>query len=325
MCNSQSSLPIHLVISLCRGIGMSWRCSNKAFSDLESRCAYPNLNILYHCNEHFTVKFHISNIDCNYKMLHFLWKIYSHRRKDITIHISGASITNRRLKSMRIDHFGDRICFTYPKDKRKSQMFSSADIKSADVAETLRTTDAIKICAEQLREDCKIFDFELAGSFNSAEDVDISYTKYIGNRPQLWERFFNIMFPYRPKSTKGVFQMIHYILHNDQKQTPFHISLAELIHDNSRSKILVQILNKLGLCISYDELEKIDFGLAQRVIDATGTNRTPVPPPIESSVLIHGAMDNFDHDERTSSGIGGNHDTIVMLFQNSQNATAEPQ
>ena len=104
-----------------------------------------------------------------------------------------------------------------------------------------------------------MFDFELAGCFNSAEDVDISYTKYIGNRPQLCKKFFNIIFPYRPKSLHiqrkcdGVFQMIHYILHNGQKQTPFHISL--LIHDNPRSKILVQILNKLGLCISYDELE----------------------------------------------------------------------
>ena len=32
--------------------------------------------------------------------------------------------------------------------------------------------------------------------------------------------------------------------------------------------------------------------------------------------LIHGAMDNFEHTEVTSSGIGGSHDTILMLFQN---------
>ena len=27
-------------------------------------------------------------------------------------------------------------------------------------------------------------------------------------------------------------------------------------------------------------------------------------------------MDNFDHTEVTSSGIGGSHDSIIMLFQN---------
>ena len=41
-------------------------------------------------------------------------------------------------------------------------------------------------------------------------------------------------------------------------------------------------------------------------------------PPIivEGSVMINYVMDNFDHEENTSSGIGGSHDTIPMLFQN---------
>ena len=210
-------------------------------------------------------------------------------------------------------------------------MLFSTDIKSADVAETLRSTDIIKTCAEQLRDECRMFEFDLEGTFNSAEDMHISYAKYVESRPQLWEKFFNIMFPYRTKSLHiqrkcdTLFQIIHYILHNGRKHNPFHVSLAELIHDNSRSKILIQIMNKLGLCISYDELERIDFGLAQRIIDATGSNRTPVPLTIDSSSIIHGVKDNFDHDEGTSSGIGGSHDTILMLFQNKQNVTEEPQ
>ena len=64
---------------------------------------------------------------------------------------------------MLIDHFDDKICFTYPKDRQKSQMFFSADIKSEDVAETLRRTDVIKICAEKLRAECQKFDFGLEG------------------------------------------------------------------------------------------------------------------------------------------------------------------
>ena len=31
-------------------------------------------------------------------------------------------------------------------------------------------------------------------------------------------------------------------------------------------------------------------------------------------------MDNFDREENTSSGIGGSHDTILVLFQICQNA-----
>ena len=82
-------------------------------------------------------------------------------------------------------------------------------------------------------------------------------------------------------------------------------------------------MNRLGLCISYDEMEKIDTGLAQHTINTTGVNRTPIPSTIKSNVLLHGAIDNFDLDEITPSGIGGSHDTILMVFQNDQNKSNE--
>ena len=31
-------------------------------------------------------------------------------------------LTNRKLKSMLIDYYGDEICFTYPKDAKKSDV-----------------------------------------------------------------------------------------------------------------------------------------------------------------------------------------------------------
>ena len=34
-------------------------------------------------------------------------------------------------------------------------------------------------------------------------------------------------------------------------------------------------------------------------------------------------MDNFDHDENTPFGIGGSHDTILIVFQNDQNKSNE--
>ena len=64
------------------------------------------------------------------------------------------------------------------------------------------------------------------------------------------------------------------------------------------------------------------MGLAQRTIDAASKHRTPVPPTIEDSVMIHVAMDNLDHDERTP-GIGRSHNTILMLFQNTDKPLTE--
>ena len=44
-----------------------------------------------------------------------------------------------------------------------------------------------------------------------------------------------------------------------------------------------------------------------------------LPASTKPSVLIQGAMDNVDHEENTSSETGGSHDTILVLFQNSEN------
>ena len=67
---------------------------------------------------------------------------------------------------------------------------------------------------------------------------------------------------------------------------------------------------------------KIDVGLAHHIIDPAGPNRVPVPSSFLSNHIIHGAMDNFDHEENTS-GIGGSHDTILMLFQNCDSSSED--
>ena len=76
-----------------------------------------------------------------------------------------------------IEHFGDLICFTYPKQKNKSQMFFSADTISTDLAETCKVMPSQNPCQ-------KVVNFNLEGSFNSAEDININYSEYTNNRPE---------------------------------------------------------------------------------------------------------------------------------------------
>ena len=78
-----------------------------------------------------------------------------------------------------------------------------------------------------------------------------------------------------------IFQIIHYVIHNGKKHNPFHTGLAELFHDDSSAKFVIKILNKIGLCISYDELQRINLGLMKRVIKVTGANRVPVSLSID--------------------------------------------
>ena len=40
-----------------------------------------------------------------------------------------------------------------------------------------------------------------------------------------------------------------------------------------------------------------------------------LPSHFKPDMYTTAALDNFDHEERTLSGIGGSHDTVCVLFQ----------
>ena len=179
-------------------------------------------------------------------------------------------------------------------------------------------------CAEELRSECQFYDFGLKGSFHSADDLSISYNNYTKHRPTAWNSFFDSLFSNRTKSEHimrkcdTIFQIVFNIVHNGQNKTPLHVSLSEAIHGACKSKKPIKILNRMGLCMSYDELKRIDMGLAQRTIDLGGEHHIPVPPVIQDGVMLHGAMDTYDNNKGSRSGIGSSHDTILVLFQNSK-------
>ena len=75
-------------------------------------------------------------------------------------------------------------------------------------------------------------------------------------------------------------------------------------------------MNNLGLYTSYDKIERVDTVLEQLTIHMAGSHRVPVTPSVVPHELVHGAMEKFDLKGNTISGIGGSHDTILMLFQN---------
>ena len=70
-----------------------------------------------------------------------------------------------------------------------------------------------------------------------------------------------------------IFQIIFNLIHNGQRKTPFHTAISQSIHDTCKSKNLIQIFNRLGLGISYDEVERIDISITQEIINLTGPNR----------------------------------------------------
>jgi len=227
---------------------------------------------------------------------------------------SDIKISNRRMKSLLIEHFGDTIHFTYSRDRSVSQMVFSNQITVTQLAEEIRSLDCVKECAETLRSDIKNFDFDLDNTDCNAKDIFQSFTEAKNTLPKSWLKFCSVMFPSYQNSPPiqlkclAVFQILFYLLHSGAQSTPLHVGLAQTIHEMTRSKLLLQITNRLGMTVSYDALERHNVVLATRILSSSKGTGVPLPKEIKPNVPIRAAMDNFDHLEQTPSGIGGSHD-----------------
>lgn len=93
------------------------------------------------------------------------------------------------------NNFGDQICFTYPRNLAQSQMFYSTWIYSADIVETLRPTDPVKICAEKLQSECKVYDFNLNATLTTANNLQLTLDQYRQNFAPSWKVFFQALCP----------------------------------------------------------------------------------------------------------------------------------
>ena len=233
------------------------------------------------------------------------------------------TINNRQMKTMLINHFETSISFMYPSSKRHSQMCYLTSVGPKDCIELLRTSNAIKECAESLRLECSSYDFQLESSYCNARDTFLSMNNYSMNVPKAFKHFFEYFFGKKRMSSQSmqlqssvVFQILCFILNH--KKTPLHVAFAQAIHTICKSRKLIGLFNKFGLCICYGSLCRLDTGLAKRAINMSeaSSHLIPLPSTILNKIPINAAIDNFDHEESTKSGKKGSHDTVMIITQN---------
>lgn len=228
-------------------------------------------------------------------------------------------VSNRTVKHLIITLYGDTVCFTYPHNKRLSQMvFATQNASPQCLVESLRVSP-VKQVARKLGQELKSYNFGLQQSFCDPKDLQLSSNILLKNQPVLWKEFCLFLFEEKDISqakTGVVFQILHYLMTGGKEPTPFHIMVAEAIHSMTRSKELITTLNHHGICASYNTIRRIDVDIAEQIITTANDNRVPIPPVLEAISPLNGAMDNFDRNESTLAGTASSHDTILVLFQN---------
>ena len=182
-------------------------------------------------------------------------------------------ITNRRLKEFLIRKYGHAIGFSSAYRKSESEMFFSTDIHKGELVKKIRSTDVVSECAKILREENKTYDFELDSSYCDAKDIALSFSEFKKSRPPLWNKFTLSLFDKNELSSEKqlvsdtVFQILHKAISNDLKRTPVLLGFAEAINDLTRSKHLSIMANRLGVGVSYEEVQRIDTSIIGRTIN----------------------------------------------------------
>lgn len=129
----------------------------------------------------------------------------------------------------------------------------------------------------------------------------------------------------------SIAQDIVYVGSNEKKFTPKHVGLALTIHQKTKKRKLVTLLNKAGHCLKYKDVLKIDRNLAKLTLDSldpvTGAVIPPntlasdkivdtVPSKTQSFIpVLHVTADNIDLLTDTLDGKNTFHATQMVVFQ----------
>ena len=110
-------------------------------------------------------------------------------------------------------------------------------------------------------------------------------------------------------------QDIVYMSTHSRMKTPKHVGLAVTLHHLTGSKQLVALLNKMGHCTSYDDVEIINTSLAREISARSEEHGVVVPSNISPGVFIQCAADNNDLNEETLDGKQTTHATTIVVYQ----------
>lgn len=108
--------------------------------------------------------------------------------------------------------------------------------------------------------------------------------------------------------------MVHTAMHS-RVNTPKHIGLAVTVHHLTCSKQIVTLLNKMGHCSSYDDVEVINTGLAREIKAKADEVGVIIPSNISQGDFVQFAVDNNDLKEEILDGKQTTHATTIVAYQ----------
>ncbi|KAL7292083.1 hypothetical protein TKK_0014358 [Trichogramma kaykai] len=232
------------------------------------------------------------------------------------------------MKEFLVDEYGEGVLFCESRSNNKSQIVLFTKITISDLVDRLRQVDNISSKIQHVTSELKKEMYESnLNSINSYVCDDGVTDKFLNTfeLPTTWNAFLESLLCNKKKlhkqqdkliKAKSIFMDIWCIV--QKMESPKHIALAQTVHHLFRSKHLINILSKLGHSISYHKLTECNNFILQKQSSQQVSNYIMQPSNIvknDTSLFLHGAIDNNDFLEETLSGKNTTHVTSMVLYQ----------
>ena len=126
---------------------------------------------------------------------------------------------------------------------------------------------------------------------------DITFEKAKDVVPNIVTQFLEFFIGKAIKSTTRILsiaQNLIFVTSNGRIKTPKHVELAFSMKNNLRAKAHISALNRLGACISYDDLMRIDTKWANDILEE-GDEYATLPSNVKPDIISQVDFGNADY------------------------------
>ena len=105
------------------------------------------------------------------------------------------------------------------------------------------------------------------------------------------------------------------VRHRRERECQLPVCTALKIHGETRKRGLVDVMHKLGLCISHDRVMDISTDLANSVTAQFEQDGVVCSPKLRKDVFTTAGIDNIDHNPCSTTASDSFHGTAISLVQ----------
>ena len=246
-----------------------------------------------------------------------LTEIYRTLQKEKNIPIKGAD--NRLLKDRSKRYFIDDMYFFQKGQGKPDLVYSDVSPKeiqqSKQIQQSKHVTQKIEEVARLIREDIQSFNSVFEQWPPESQRVRAKYVQL----PNLLEVPLKSILrsdPYKESDwlkrlVKSLSQDILFNATNGRVKTVKHLQLGMFLKRKTGSKEILTTLNRLGHCLSYPELLRLETNIAE--IESSIDAKDYIPTQVVKDNFVTYVYDNCDHNPETLSGVSMHCTNGIMI------------